>query len=144
MPDTLISTPTAARPAARPRTWEDVCAHPALGGLPFEIEPDRYGRRLRSPFAFRPGPRQVEIRRPLGTRLGGDASAECATETSDGARIVDGVGMSEAFPASGDSDAWLLYLPRGAQGAWVRGADGALPRSARARLTPNVPARLTP
>ena len=130
-------------------TWEEVCDHPSLRGLPFKIEQDRFGRILMSPVAPRHSILQRRFQQILEDALGGVALPECAVRTREGVRGADVAWMEEPFALEHqDASAFpvappvcvevrsasntraemeekvVLYLAAGAQEVWIRERDG--------------------
>ena len=77
-------------------TWEEICADPALAGLPYRIESDKWGNIVMSPPAGEEhSDYQSEILLLLARLMRrGHARAECPVQTNGGVKAIDVVWMS--------------------------------------------------
>lgn len=71
-------------------TWEEVCDHPSLPGLPFKIELNKWGNIEMSPARSRHAEYQAEIAYLLRLQKpDGVSMTECGVETSENVEVPD-------------------------------------------------------
>ncbi len=77
-------------------TWEEICADPVLGELPYKIETNRHGQIIMSPTRYYHGGHAAKIAILLERLMGsGEVIVECAVETLDGVKEADVAWLSD-------------------------------------------------
>ncbi len=133
--------------------WKEIVADPNLRDLPYKIETNEWGQIVMTPARVMHGKLQLKIGMLLTQLMqaAGEATVECAIQTTKGTKVADVVWASEArwqrmkdayesdiapeicveILSPGNSTGEIeqkkaLYFAAGAQEVWLCSSDGAL------------------
>ena len=133
-------------------TWEEICADPVLGELPYKIETNRHEQIIMSPTRYYHGGHAAKIAILLERLMnGGEVIVECGVVTSDGVKEADVAWLSaeladrmqdvaacpvapqicaEVVSTSNSTDQMVtkrdLYLAAGAVEYWLCNREGTM------------------